>query len=350
MSSSLNAAEHLKVARRLHFQGQTDDAVREYMLVLEIDPDNEDAISGLQALGVEPPDTSRRRGEAEGGSAVKTNFFVNQAKSGELPAWRTGPFKIVIGLLVVLAAWGVYQGVTMFLNFDNIKAAANVDAHIAKVSTKEDGSTVVNVKVSNFNPAPVKNMLISYQLLDAKGNTLKTGTLKIDGTVPAGDSRTFTNVDLGQVKDKPDKIDQKLESLVYGPKPKIKERLVDKFVEASMKPDKESFGDYDELTQDLEDFPPALIGMGRAYAARGDYKRAIEQYKKALENDPDNANAHYYMGVAMYYNNDKVGAKKEIDRAVELQPDDPTYQDSAKMVAGKKPAESKSEDIKRDEE
>lgn len=340
--SNLSASEHLKVARRLHFQGQTQDAVREYMLVLEIDPDNEDAVSGLQALGVEPPDTSRFR-EADAGSAVKTDFFVNQAKSSELPTWRTGPFKIIIACVALFAAWAAYQAVIMFMNFDSIKAVQNVDAHIAKIKSNEDGLTTCTVKVKNFNPGPIKNIVISYQLLDSKKNTLKSGTVKIDATIPPGDERNFADVDLGQVKDKPDDITQKTESVVYGPKPKLKERLVDKFVEASSQTDKESFGAFDELTQDAEDFPPILVGMGRAYAARGDYKRAIEQYKKALESDPENANAHYYMAVAMYYSNDKANAKKEIEQALTLAPDDPQYQESSSFLAATgKPKDAKS--------
>lgn len=341
--SNLSASEHLKIAKRLHFQGQNQEAIREYMLVLEIDPDNEDAAHGLEALGVERPDTSRFRVEAESGNAVKTNFFVNQAKSSELPAWRTGPFKVIISCVALLGCWGLYQGVMMFLNFDNIKAAQYVDAHISKVKTNEEGSTIVNVEVKNFNPAPVKNMVISYQLMDAKGNQLKTGSLKIDATVPAGDKRTFADLDLGTVKEKPDKIEQKLESLVYGPKPKLKERLVDKYVEATMKPDKDTFGDFDELIQDAEDFPPVLVGMGRAYAARGDWKRAIERFKKAVEYDPEYANGHYYLGVAMFWNGDKAGAKKELEQALQYFPDDPVYRDGVKMLTA---AEKKKTDTK----
>jgi tetratricopeptide (TPR) repeat protein len=345
--SNLNAAEHIKVARRLQFQGHNDEAVREYMLVLEIDPENEEARNGLINLGVEPPDSSRYR-EAEGGSAVKTNFFVNQAKSSELPAWRTTPFKIVIAVLAILAAWGVYQGVMLFLNFDNIKAAQNVDAHITKIKTNEDGGTIVNIKIKNDNPAPIKNLVLQYTILDAKGSTLKSDSIKVAGSVPAGDTRVFSEIDLGSLKEKPDKItDEKILNLAYGPKPKIKERLVDRFVEASDMPDKESFGAFDELTQDLDDFPPALIGMGKAYAARGDYKRALAQFDKALENDPENANAHYYKAVALYYSDKKADAKKEMDKALELAPDDPLYLDGAKMFAGKATPAEKPDDKKK---
>ncbi len=346
--SKLSAAEHLKIARRLHFQGQNDEAVKEYLLVLEIDPDNEDAASGLEALGVVAPDTSRFRLHDEGTTGVRTNFFVNQAKSSELSPWRTGPFKVIIACIAAGACYGLYQVAQTFMNFDSIKALDNVDAHISKISSNKDGETTVSVKVANFNPAPVKKIAINYQLLDAKGNMLKSGVLKIAGTVPAGDTRTYPDVELGVVKEKPDKIEQKKESVVYGPKPKLKDRLVDKFVEASSKPDKDSFADFDELTQDADDFPPALVGMGRAYAARADYKRAIEQYKKALVLDPEYPNAHYYLAIAMYYNNDKKNAKKEMEQALTLAPDDPQYQESAKMLAGYRDStpKSKAADIK----
>jgi tetratricopeptide (TPR) repeat protein len=330
---SIDPAEHLKVARRLHFQGQTQDAVREYLLVLELDPENEDARSGLLALGVEPPDPVARKA-AYDGAQVKTNFFVNQAKEGHLPAWRTGPFKVVIGLLSVLLAWGVYTIVMTLLNFDNIKAADNVVAEIKKVKTKEDGSTTVDIQVANFNPGAIKDMVIHYTLSDEKGNQLKDGSLNIKTMVPAGEIRTFSGFDLGSLKGKPSKIEQKLASLIYIKPKKFSERLIDKYITAVQKPDKEFFSDFDEITQDADDFPPALIGMGRAYAARGDYKRAIEQFKKALDCDPDDANAHYRMAVALFYNGQKEEAKKEIDQASTLAPDDPQIMDSQRLLSG----------------
>ena len=340
----LSAAEHLKTAKRLHFQSLTDDAIKEYLLVLEIEPENEDAADGLRALGVEPPDPVARKAVYE--SEVKTSFFVNQAKESEIPAWRTGPFKVIIGLLACLAAFGVYKGVMMFINFDNIKAAESVDAHISKIKAKEDGDTILQVEVANFNPAPIKNVVISYQMLDNKGNTLKDSELVLKNTIPAGDSRVFAGIDVGALKGKPDKVTQKVTSLIYGPKPKISQKVVDKFIAASMKEDKESFSDWDEVTQDADSFAPALVHMGRAYAARNDFKRAIEQYKKALENDPDDANAHYYMAVALFYNNDKDQAKKEIDKAALLAPDDPMIEYSKNYLFAQKELKAKDQKSK----
>jgi tetratricopeptide (TPR) repeat protein len=329
---NLDAAEHLKVARRLHFQGLTDEAIREYELVLEIDPDNDDAAAGLRSLGVEPRTPSAVTSAVEHAGGLKTSFFANQAKEADSSSWQKGPFKIIAVLVGLGIAWGAYQLVMMLLNFENIKAMENVDAHISKVKTDGEGHTVASLKISNYNPAPIKDMTVYYQLMDVHGNPLKDGRINISTAVPPGDTRTFSDIDLGTVKERADKIEQKLELLKYGPKPKLAQRLQDKFIEASSKPDKENFSDFDELTQDADGFSPALVGMGRAYAARSDWKRAMEQYKKALDIDPENYNAHYYMATAMYYAGDKAGAKQEMDKATAIAPDDPQISWSLKYL------------------
>ncbi len=320
---NLSPLEHLKIARRLHFQGNTREAINEYELVLELDPENEDAMSGLRALGVEPPDPVLARGATEHAGGLKTSFFVNQAKESHTPAWRRGPVKIIVCLLGAGMAFALYQFAILLLNFDNIKAMENVEVHFQKPTQKDDNATV-SVVIGNYNPAPIKNMVISYNIADDKGNTLKDGSLTITTQVPAGDKRTFTEVSLGSVKGRASKLQPKLESLKYGPKPKkLKQQWIDKFIDASSQPDKDSFGDFCDLVDNTEDFAPAYVGLGRAYAARSDWKRAIENYKKAIEIDSDNANAHYYMAIAMFYQGDRTGAKKEMDTAASLAPDDP---------------------------
>ncbi len=78
----MSALEHLKIAKRFHFQGLTNEAIDEYESVLKLDPDNGDAISGLRALGVEP---TIREDDLDGGAVghaggLKTNFFTNQTE------------------------------------------------------------------------------------------------------------------------------------------------------------------------------------------------------------------------------------------------------------------------------
>lgn len=330
--SNLDATEHLKIARRLHFQGLTEEAIKEYELVLEIDPANEDAVSGLRALGVEPPDPSTYRDRAEDPSKIRTGFFVNQARESEASPWKKGPFLVLVIFVGALALFGGYKLVTFMINYDNIKAMNNVDAHISKVKTDAEGKVIADMTVANYNPAPITDMVISYTIHDAAGSKLKDGTLKINIPVPAGDKRTFPALELGTVTGQPEKLEQKLEDLKYGPKPKINEKLVDKYINATMKPDKENFADFDDITQDADNFSPALVGMGRAYAARSDWKRAMEQYKHAIEIDPDNWNAHYHMAMSMFYAGDKTGAKKELEKASTLAPEDPLVTFSLKYM------------------
>ena len=319
----MSAIEHLKIAKRLHFQGQVNDAIREYEAVLELDPDNGDAIAGLRALGVEPTvSDDREDGAIAHAGGLKTNFFVNQAASSTTGGARATVFKFIIIGIGIASAYGIFVLATYLLNYDNIVAAENVEVHFEKPSMKEN-MAVVNVEIINLNPAPIKHMKISYRIADPHDTILKEGVVELPGQVPAGDRRTFAETSLGEVKGVPTKLKPKLEALIYGPKPKMKDRYIDEFMKAAAVRDKDALHDYEQLVDDLDDFAPAHVGLGRSYAAKGDFSEALKQYKKALEIDPLNANAHYYSAVALFYQGDKEGAKKEIDQAAQLAPDDP---------------------------
>lgn len=343
--ADLSALEHLKIAKRMHFQGLTSDAIREYEAVLEIDPDNGDAISGLRALGVEPvmrddPDDDGAVGHAGG---LKTNFFAKQAENSTAGGVRAQVFKFVIIGLGIAACYGAYILVTYLLNYDNITARENVEVHFEKPQMKDTAASV-NVEIINLNPAPIKHLKVSYRIADPGDTTLKEGVVELPGQVPAGDRRTFPDVGLGDVKGVPAKLSPKLEGLIYGPKPKLKDIFVDEFMKAAAVRDKDALADYEKLVDDTEgDFAPAHVGLGRAYAAKGDMDEALKAYKKAIEVDPLNANAHYYSAVALFYKGDKEQAKKEIDQAAQIAPDDPEIAWNQKylfsMKDAKKPAD-----------
>ncbi len=319
----MSALEHLKIAKRYHFQGLTNEAIWEYEAVLKLDPDNADAIGGLRALGVEPTLTEGVDDGAVGhAGGLKTNFFTNQSKPSTTGGVQTQIFNAIILGIGVAAAYGLYILVTYLLNYDNIEARNNVDVQFEKAAVK-DGVATVSVSVVNLNPAPIKHMKISYRIADPTDATLKEGQIELPGQVPAGDRRNFVNTSLGELKGVPAKLSPKLESLIYGPKPKIKERYVDEFMKAAALRDKDALAEYEQLVTDTEDFAPSYVGLGRAYAAKGDMDEALKQYKKAEEIDPMNANAHFYSAVALYYKGNREEAKKEIDQAVLIAPDDP---------------------------
>lgn len=314
--------EHLKIAKRLHFQGRTDDAISEYELVLELDPENEDAMNGLRALGVEPKVAAARTGAVEHAGGLKTDFFAKQAKDAHSSPLKANLFRIVVLALGLGTAYGIYVFTMYMLNFDDIKAMENVEVSFERPLIK-DNQAQVNVKVANFNPSPIKKMVVGYTITDVGGTALKEGTIKLDAAVPPGDSRTFEAVPLGEINGKPAKLKPRMESLKYGPKSKLKEKLISRFIDACSHKDKESLRYYEELLVDVDDFAPIYIGLGRALAAHGKWDDAIKEYKKALDLEPDNYNAHYYSAVAYYYKNDRKTAKVEMDKAAQLAPDDP---------------------------
>lgn len=338
--SGLSPHEHLKIAKRLHFQGQTDEAINEYLLVLELDPGNVDAISGLQSLDYEVPTQSQTRGPVGHQGGLKTSFFVNQATEGHKSVVKQGPFKIVIFLLGAGMIYGLYLVGVYFINFENVKAMQNVDIKFER-PVQKDGVAKVNVRVDNYNPGQIKNLEISYSIADDKGNPLKDGKVVLNIPVPAGDHRTFPEVELGELKGQAAKLQPKLDMLKYGPIPKLKPTQVDKFITCAETPDANALQDYNDFVSDNEDFAPGWIGLGRAYAARKNYKRAIEQYKKALELDPENYNAHYHQAICLFYMGDKAGARKEMDEANKYQPDDPNILFSYKYLFNLKDAKEK---------
>ena len=57
---------------------------------------------------------------------------------------------------------------------------------------------------------------------------------------------------------------------------------------------------------------------GRDYANKGMYDKAIAEYKKALEINPEFAGAHYGLAIAYYYKEEYSLAIKHCDRAMEL--------------------------------
>jgi tetratricopeptide (TPR) repeat protein len=346
----MSAIEHLKIAKRLHFQGLTTDAIREYEAVLEIDPDNGDAIAGLRSLGVEPTvrDDSDENAVAHAGG-LKTNFFANQAANSTSGGAAAKIFKFIIIGMGLASAYGLYILATYILNYDNIEAAKWVEVHFEKPAMKENIASV-NVEVINLNPGPIKHMKISYRIADPRDVTLKEGEVELPGQVPAGDRRTFADTSLGEVKGVPAKLTPRLEALIYGPKPKLKDPQVDEFMKAAAIRDKDALHDYEELVDNLDDFAPAHVGLGRSYAARGNFDEALKQYKRALDIDPLNANAHFYSAIANYYKGNRDEARKEIDQAATLAPDDPEIAWNQKYLLAvkelKKPGEKKEGDAK----
>ena len=66
-----------------------------------------------------------------------------------------------------------------------------------------------------------------------------------------------------------------------------------------------------------QDKPEKLIGSAKEYIAKQDYQASIIQLKNALQEQPQNGEARYLLGVALAETGDNVSAEKEFQRALE---------------------------------
>lgn len=327
------AEEHLKVAKRLHFQGLNNEAIAEYEQVLEIDPGNEDAKSGLLSLGVDPDSllVNKTNISNPGQTTIRTNFFAQQAKESSKKPSKFSVGNIAAFLALAGIIFGAYKIIDLVLNYDSLVAMENVEVQFEKPKI-QDGDASVQVAVANYNPAPIQNLRIGYTLSDPAGNPIKEGQVVINNKVPAGDKRNFPDISLGEVKTTALKMHAKVQKLEYKPPQKMSEKQIKRFNELAEMKDADSLVSWQSFCEDNDTFAPAFIRLGRAYAAKSKWKEAIETYKTAIELDPDNPSGHYHMAIALYYNNQRDLAKKEMDTAADIAPEDPEIMFNRKFL------------------
>ena len=65
------------------------------------------------------------------------------------------------------------------------------------------------------------------------------------------------------------------------------------------------------------EYTPRIVTRN-AYASKGDYDRAIADYNRAIQIDPDNAVAYNNRGIAYWRLNDKINARRSFQKAKEL--------------------------------
>ncbi len=312
--------EHLKIARRLRFQGAQDEAVSEYIQVLKLDPNNVEAKEALKELNVDTD--SLVNTNIDSSHKLKTDFFVHQAEESNTSILKRGPIKLMMFLFAIGSAWALYSGTIYILNFESIRAKNNVEVHFLRPRQTSDNA-YIDVEVKNYNPAPVKHITINYKVFDKTGTEIKDAKLIIEPQVPAGETRTFEQLELGLIDGQATKLQPVLAEVKYGPIPKLNDDTREKYVVATAKSDNDNLEDFLQIAESAHSFAPAYIGLGSAYGAKGNWRQAIVLYRQALEIDGDDANAHYLLGIALYYNHERKEAEKEIREAAKLAPDDP---------------------------
>jgi tetratricopeptide (TPR) repeat protein len=252
---------------------------------------------------------------------IRTHFFDNQAQEMSKSPLSSGPIRLVAVIIALAACYGLYQAGMYFFNYEKISAMKNVQVTFEKPTVK-DGVAYVNVLVENFNPAPVSNTQIKYTILNNVGKEILTGKLAIPAMIPPGDFRSFGDLKLGATNDKAQKMQAELFDIKYGPKPNLTPELMGSFVQAASMDDKDAIQPFQHFVEQAPNFAPGFVELGLSYAANGNFGEAIKNYKKAISIDDNNADAHYNLGVALFYQHDLPGARKELAKAHALAPDD----------------------------
>ncbi len=75
-------------------------------------------------------------------------------------------------------------------------------------------------------------------------------------------------------------------------------------------------------TNSVEEKSFGFFIRGYLFLIKTEYKKAIEQFEKAIEVNPNYANAYYNWGLALYELDDNVGAIEKYKKAIEINPDD----------------------------
>lgn len=241
---------------------------------------------------------------------------------------------VVLILLGIGALFGLYKLVDYVFNMDKLAAMKSVQVNLRHPS-QVNGLAFIDVEVQNFNPAPIRNLTIKYNILDKTGNSTKESIFTLEGSIPAGDSRVFPHVALGSIG--AGRMQSEIADLRYGPKPVLSPELSAKFTNLAASDPKSSLESWADFVKATPEFPSGYVRLGHSLAANDQLDNAIKAYEKALKMDPDDANAHYCLGVAYFFQKDNARAKQEFEAATKLDPDDPAAKESLKRLEAMEP-------------
>ncbi len=328
----MSIQSHLANARNLVAQKRYDEAIAEFEYVLDIDPENPEAAAGLDKLRGATPLRGSNFDSAPREGRIKTDFFAHQAQEISTPLSKSAPVRLILAVFALGVLYGLYQGIMFFFNYDKNMAMKYMEVRLQKRVVR-NGEAFLSVEILNYNPAPVRDTAFNYQIVSPTGSEVAAGKVTVDGVIPAGDSRTFTDVKLGAIPGQPGRMRAELADVNYGPKPSLTPALSIKFAEAAALKDMEAVDAFKELLGQASEFGPAYVGLGQALAANEEMDLAVKAFEKALKIDTDNANAHYNLGVALFYKGDKEGARKQFEEAAKLEPTDPSPPRSLKALA-----------------
>ncbi len=264
---------------------------------------------------------------------IKTGFIANQAQESSKTGTSGRVIKIIALVAVAAIAFGIYKGVEMLLGFQTYQKIRNVSLQL-KSPRLEEGDAFVDVTIHNANAYAISNPEFKFTISSPEGKEIGKGQIKIEGSVPTADQRTFANVDLGKVSGQPAKLHSDLVELEAKEPKDLPSGFPAKFSMAMTKEDQE--GELKKLTELAPKYAPLKVALGIQAEKRNDWKDAEKLYEEAVELDADNANAHYRLGMALLRDNKEKVAVEHFEKALEISPNDP----AVKLVLGQIAQES----------
>lgn len=181
-----------------------------------------------------------------------------------------------------------------------------------------------------MNAYPITYPVFKYDISSATGNQLISGKLKIDGSVPTADERTFHHINLGKIEGDPAKLHSDSVNVTTSPPKTLPAGFNLKFATAQHSED--PLAALIKLKELAPSYAPLAVAIGIEQESKSDWDGALKSYKEAITLDSDLANAHYHLGLLMLQNKMKVKGTKELELAKQLSPNDPNINSALESI------------------
>ena len=162
---------------------------------------------------------------------------------------------------------------------------------------------------------------LKYSLSNSEGSEILAGEKQIKGVIPTGDQRTFFHVNLGTTEGAPARLRSDLLKVTASIPSDLPTGFPSRF--SSAMTSEEPLDELTALQNDAPKYAPLMITIGILNEERKNWKEAAQYFQQAVELAPENANAHYHLGVVLMREKQDELALKHIRKAAQLNDNDP---------------------------
>jgi tetratricopeptide (TPR) repeat protein len=254
-----------------------------------------------------------------------TNFLEKQAKENAKTGTARGVITVIALLIFGALGYGAYSLITALQANPHLRNTTIV----LRSPVLKNGKAIVAVDVHNVNAFDIENPTFKYTITAAGDKELAAGQRSIKGSVPAGDVRSFTEVDLGPVSGKPKSMHADLVDLTAKGDKALSNSVKAQFTDALEHEGAERVSKLQALAA-TSDFDAIHVALGLAAEKMEQWQDAIVEYRKAIALNDANYNAHYHLGLALLHEKKATEGMAELKKAAELNPNDETVTKSIK--------------------